>query len=301
MKASRKGRRSNKRSYTPIVIVALVVVTGIVAYFIFEQSGAGGGSPLIGQAVPTGILDQLSGVSLDTMNAVGTNQNVNSPAATPSGSPALILNGKPGVIYMGAEYCPYCAAERWAMIVALDKFGNFSGIEYMQSSSTDVYPDTPTFTFKDATYTSNYITFQSVEQADRNDQPLQTATTNQTALLNKYDTSTGSIPFVDFGNQYVITGAQYLPTFMQNKNWTQIAAQLNNASSPVAQNIVGAANYLVAAICKIDGGSPSSVCTLGFAQTVSYLRSAASSQQLIASDAVFSVPASRSSGRLALS
>ncbi|HUK75815.1 MAG TPA: hypothetical protein VLU99_08480, partial [Nitrososphaerales archaeon] len=104
MKASRKGRRSNKRSYTPIVIVALVVVTGIVAYFIFEQSGAGGGSPLIGQAVPTGILDQLSGVSLDTMNAVGTNQNVNSPAATPSGSPALILNGKPGVIYMGAEY-----------------------------------------------------------------------------------------------------------------------------------------------------------------------------------------------------
>ena len=41
---------------------------------------------------------------------------------------------------MGAEYCPYCAAERWSMIVALGRFGTFSGLQTMRSSSTDSRP-----------------------------------------------------------------------------------------------------------------------------------------------------------------
>ena len=188
---------------------------------------------------------------------------------------------------MGAEYCPYCAVERWAMIVALDKFGNFTGIEYMQSAPLpEAFPNTPTFSFRNATYTSNYIAFVSVEQQDRNHNPLQTATAAQTALLKQYDTA-GSIPFVDFANQYAITGAQVLPTAFAKANWTQIASQLDNASSPIALSVDGAANHLISAICKIDGGFPSSVCSQSFAQTVSYTRSASSSgSQLLASDSV---------------
>ena len=31
----------------------------------------------------------------------------------------MTLDGKsPAMLYYGAEYCPYCAAERWAMAVA---------------------------------------------------------------------------------------------------------------------------------------------------------------------------------------
>ena len=36
---------------------------------------------------------------------------------------ALTEAGLPEMLYMGAEYCPFCAAERWAMVMALSKFG----------------------------------------------------------------------------------------------------------------------------------------------------------------------------------
>jgi thiol-disulfide isomerase/thioredoxin len=292
---SRKGRRSGaKRSYTPWIILGLVVVTAVVGYYIFTGSGAGTGSPLNNTPVSQTILSQLSGVSLGTLGQVGSNQPNVAPTKPTTNTTPLTLNGKPEVLYMGAEYCPYCAAERWAMIVALDKFGNFTGLQYMQSDSTDIYPNTPTFTFVGATYTSNYISFESVEQSDRNGAPLQTSTSEQTSLLTTYDTG-GTIPFVDFANLYVITSAQYLPSVLRvgntatgaPYNWTQIASQLDNASSIFALNIDGAANHLISAICKIDGGAPSSVCSQSFAQTVSYVRSAPSSgSQLLVNDAV---------------
>src|SRR5262250_635737 len=67
-------------------------------------------------------------------------------AALASGTP-LTANGKPEMLYMGAEYCPYCAAERWAMIQALSRFGTFSGLSTVHSSTTDTPTNISTFTF----------------------------------------------------------------------------------------------------------------------------------------------------------
>ncbi len=50
-------------------------------------------------------------------NAIGKGTNVGALIPT-MGQPALTSGGKPQIVYMGAEYCPYCAAERWAMVVA---------------------------------------------------------------------------------------------------------------------------------------------------------------------------------------
>jgi len=275
----------------------LVVVTGVVGYYIFTTSGAASGSPLDGQPVAQNVLNELAGVSLTTLNQVGSGSSgVTSPTAATSNAvtttPPLTLNGKPEVLYIGAEYCPYCAAERWAMIVALDKFGSFTGIEYMQSApAPEVYPNIATFTLKNATYSSQYISFVSFEQVDRNHLALQTPDANSTALMNKYD-SAGSIPFVDLGNQYTLTGSQYTPPTLANANWTQIAAQLNTPSSTYALYIDAAANRLISIICKIDGGAPPSICSQALAQTASYIRlSTSSGSQLLASDAVLSGPA----------
>src|SRR6267378_5203283 len=192
---SRKGRRSGaKRSRTPWVILSLVVVLAVVAYFIFTLSGTGGGSPLDGQPVSPLVLSQLSGVSATTLNTVGAGPATNPVKPITSATP-LTVNGKPEVLYVGAEYCPFCAAERWSMIVALDKFGTFTGIQNSKSAALpESFPNTPTFTFRNATYASNYISFVSVEQLDRNHTRLQNVTADQTALITTYDT-TGSIPF----------------------------------------------------------------------------------------------------------
>ena len=45
------------------------------------------------------------------------------------GSP-LSSGGKPEVLYVGTEFCPYCAAESWSLIVALSRFGQFSGLQH---------------------------------------------------------------------------------------------------------------------------------------------------------------------------
>jgi thiol-disulfide isomerase/thioredoxin len=300
----RTGQR--KRSNAVYIVPILVVVTGIVGYYIFTQSGtASTGCSLCGTPVSATVLNDLSGVSTNTLNQVGKGSGILAPASI-SGSP-LTLNGKPEVLYMGAEYCPFCAAERWAMIVALDKFGNFTGIQYMESDPTDIYPSTPTYTFVSATYTSKYITFVTVEQEDRSENPLQTATTAETSLLTSYDdcASTGQdggIPFVDFANAYVVNcGSQYSPAALRvgdnldgaPYNWTQIAPQLNNASSIFAQNIDGTANSIISAICKVDGNAPSSVCSQSAAQVLSYTRMPQSSgSQPLVTDSVLEGQAS---------
>ncbi len=44
-------------------------------------------------------------------------------------------------------------------------------------------------------------------------------------------------------------------------SWAQVASQLHNPSSTVAQGALGAANFITAAICRMTGGKPGNVCT----------------------------------------
>ena len=178
---------------------------------------------------------------------------------------------------MGAEYCPFCAAERWAMVVALSRFGTFSGLSTVHSGNNagEVFPNTPTWTFAKSHYTSKYLTFTPVETQTNiptsNGQSyttLQTPTSAQQALLAKYDAppyvasaDSGAIPFIDFGNKYMLSGASYSPSVLQGKSWSQIASALKDPTSPIAKAVDGTANYLTATICKLTGNQPATACT----------------------------------------
>ncbi len=70
-----------------------------------------------------------------------------------------------------------------------------------------------------------------------------------------------TIPFVDFGNKYVINGASYDAALLHGKTWQQVASALRDPASPIGKGALGTANYLTAAICKLTGGKPASVCT----------------------------------------
>jgi hypothetical protein len=187
---------------------------------------------------------------------------------TPITGPALTgSSGQAVVFYYGAEFCPYCAAERWPLIIALSRFGTFAGLRSTTSSSSDVYPDTPTFTFLTATYASKYALFQSVEASDRNENPLQTPNADQQALLSKYDPS-GKIPFIDFANRYALPKPSYQPDVLTGMSALAIADALRDPPSPQAQAVLGSANLLTAVMCKTTGNQPSSVCSGAAIQTI---------------------------------
>ena len=177
-----------------------------------------------------------------------------------SGAPLTGATGKMEVLYIGAEYCPFCAAQRWPLIIALSRFGTFSSLETSTSSSTDVYPNTPTWTFRSTTYTSLYVDFRAVETSDREQKPLESPTAAEQALMTAYDPQQ-SIPFIDIGNRYTLTGATYSPESLSHKTWQQIADELQNADSEQAKAILGSANLITAAICKATGDKATDVCS----------------------------------------
>jgi hypothetical protein len=167
------------------------------------------------------------------------------------------------VTYIGAEYCPYCAAERWAIAVALSRFGSFQNLSGTHSSSTDVFPDTETLSFYGSTYSSPYLDFASVEEATNQAvggtyRSLQSPTHAQGALMARDDPS-GSIPFLDIGGRYVVIGASYSPQVLQGLSQQAIAAALSNPASQVAHAIDGTANAITAAICAVTGNQPSAI------------------------------------------
>jgi len=201
-------------------------------------------------------ITSLPASEFDTVGQ-GTANNLIKPV---SGTPLTGSAGKPPVFYYGAEFCPYCAAERWPLIIALSRFGTFSGLQTTTSSSSDVFPNTPTFTFKSATYTSTYIEFRGVETTDRDHNPLQSPTASEQQLISRYDAS-GTIPFVDFGNRYASTGAMYSPDVIGGMSWQAVADTLKQPDSAQAKAIIGSADLITAAICKMTSDQPATVCS----------------------------------------
>jgi hypothetical protein len=201
-----------------------------------------------------------------TLDAASVGSDVSPPVRLADGVAPLTQDGKPDVLYIGAEYCPYCAAQRWPLIVALSRFGTFDGLGVTTSSATDAFPNTPTFTFHGATYSSPYLAFSSVEGQNNTGAHLETPTSEQQALFQQFDTapytsSSGAIPFLLIGNRYVQIGSSYKPDALAGMSRVEIAKQLvsPDAGKP-AQDILGSADVLTAAICQLTGGQPTNVC-----------------------------------------
>jgi thiol-disulfide isomerase/thioredoxin len=257
------ARRAEARRRALVVSGCIAVVLAVVAAVIaikLTQAPAHA-APAVSDAA---VAQEIATIPAATFNAVGA--GTASGLKTISGQPELTLDGKPEVLYVGGEFCPYCAAERWALAAALSRFGTLSGVHFIHSSPTDAYANTPTLSFYGSSYTSKYLAFVPVEwYSEKPDQAtptgyayLQQPTPEQAALFAKY---AGSFPFVDIGNRYLVLEAQYLPSALANMTWAQVAAAMRDPSSPVAEDIDGAANMITAAISKLTHGQPASVAT----------------------------------------
>jgi thiol-disulfide isomerase/thioredoxin len=248
-----------------IVIVAVIVIIGVHSNKPKAGASATGASKTVTSAIANVPSTAFDNVDFAT-------SGFSAPAKTLTGQTALTANGKPEVLYMGAEYCPFCAAERWPLTVALSRFGSFSGLQQTFShQAPEVYPSTPTLSFVGSTYTSDYITFESVEMESNAVKgsgyaPLQTPTAAQANLLDTLDVatsggSTGGIPFIDYGNKYAQTdGANYSPQILAGLTQDQVAADLSQPTTKPGAAILATANAISSYICSIDGNKPATVC-----------------------------------------
>ncbi len=283
--AARPDQRARFRSRHPVLtalVPVVLVVAAIATMVVIKAAGnsnppaaasshltTAGGSAGSSASADSGttVLSQQVVAALSvptaTLNAVGSPSSVVLPSKVGNGTVLRAADGKPLITYVGAEYCPYCAAERWALAVALSRFGTFENLSGTHSSTSDVYPDTQTLSFYGSTYSSPYVDFQAVEEATNQQvgdsyQALQTPTAAQSALVAKFDAQ-GSIPFLDIANRFVVTGSSFSPQVLQGLSRSQIAADLANSDSAVAQAIDGTANDITAAIATVTGNQPAGV------------------------------------------
>jgi thiol-disulfide isomerase/thioredoxin len=261
-------RRAQRRRQTLIaggsVLAVLAVVAVLIGVKLASSGGSGGSSN--GTAQPA-VVSAVTSVPAATTDAVGKGTSNPKMLIPLSGAPALTTGGKPEVLYMGAEYCPFCATERWAMLNALSRFGTFSNIRFIHSSADDTPASVPTLTFYQSGYSSKYVAFTPVEMQKIDKSALQNPTSAQKALLNKYDAppyvqgGAGSIPFLDFGGKYIVSGASYDYNVLSGKSYAQIAAAMKDPSTDIAKGALGTANQMTAAICKLTGNQPATACT----------------------------------------
>jgi hypothetical protein len=267
---ARRRRQGGSRVKARWLLAALAVGVAALA-LLGAQLGTGASAPRPDPAPGDGIADRLASVPPAVFHTIGTGSAVSYPLQVDT--PPLRDGNRPTVLFMGAEYCPYCAAERWALVLALSRFGRFSGLHLTHSALDDDYPGTQTFTFHGASYRSAYVSFDAVEMATNrrvgaNYAPLDTPTPAERTLMTTYDgppyfapSSTGGIPFIDFGGQYLVAGASYDPAVLHGMAPDAIAAAVRDPASAVARGVVGSANALTAALCGLTHDAPAAVCT----------------------------------------
>jgi hypothetical protein len=256
----RQAAEQRKARLRTAGVVALVVVIGvaIAVGLTISINGKKDDKAAPSGPAPASVISAITGVSSSVIDAVGKGSSSASPSPL-SGAPALTADGKPRVLYVGAEFCPYCAAERWSVVNALSRFGTFTGLGQTSSSSSDVYPNTPTLSFHGATYKSDYLSFTGVEQTDRDKQPLDTLSSADAKIFSTYNPQ-GGIPFIDYGGTSATSGAGYDPGILQGKTHQQIAAALSDPSSDITKAIIGQANVVTATLCQLTDQKPATVC-----------------------------------------
>mgnify|MGYP001184537763 FL=1 len=247
-------------------VVVIVVVALVVAALQGTKDIAGQSASPLDQAT----FAKVTGVPAAALDTVGVGTASNGPKTIDA--PALTKDGKPRVVYVGAEYCPFCATQRWPLVVALSRFGTWNNLSSSFSApAPEVNPNTPSMSFHGATFTSEHLSFTGYETATNkmtNGQwgKLDTLEGEDLALFQTYNAppyvqSKGAIPWITIGGTSIQAGASYDSQVLLGKTQAEIAAALADPTSDIAKGVNGAANLLTAQICKATNQQPTAVCT----------------------------------------
>ena len=166
--------------------------------------------------------------------------------------------GKLFVFFMGAEYCPYCATERWAIVRSLQKFGQWEDLKQTISAARDEpYLNLPTYDFTQATYNSGHIEFVAREVKDREFKPLQKLLKTEEKLVRKYNPKK-EIPFLLIAGRFMQVGSGFPPKIFIGHTFRQTETELKKAESEIRKTIDEEANVISALLCL--SGLPPELC-----------------------------------------
>jgi Domain of unknown function (DUF929) len=171
------------------------------------------------------------------------------------------IAGAPVVFFYGSVACPFCSASSWAVLGALDTLGNVSGVVYDHSSSSDIYPNTPSVVLSDVNVSSPYLTLDAREStSDSQIMSPPTGRCIEQGYLSAYD-PIGAIPFIALGGVFVHTDTLVDPAALASFTASQIAGQLQNHSGGAYIAISGAETDLLAYLVWLNGDRPANVAT----------------------------------------
>jgi uncharacterized protein DUF929 len=256
-RATQQRAQARRRWLASIAAVGavLAVVVGFVALKLTSGAAAAASESPATHAV----VSQVTTVPETVLARVRGGGTITPLQPVKRPGPVLSIHGKPGIVFVSEESCPFCAAERWPLAVALSHFGTWSHLGATRSSATDVFPNTATLSFRTASFRSSQLTLRTTELADNRGHRLHSLTALDTTLIRSYDVppyvnsadQSGAVPFLDIGNRYIMAGAQYNPQVLAGLSQAQIASQLRHPDSPVAKAIDGSANVIIAAIDNV--------------------------------------------------
>jgi hypothetical protein len=233
------------------------------------------------------VINNASNSFFETAGEMYLNGTLQNTIGTqPALTPVLQLNGRPTVIYLGAISCQFCGENRWAMAMALSRFGGFSQLFKGYSSFND--HDLPTIYWAPANYnassdvefgnfyTSNYIYFLSTEYSSPitggfQMQSLSYFELKSTAInnsayeksialigtLNNYQGTpytiwgkwvVNGVDAIDFGNSTNATSGIHFP--LTNTTHAQVLEQFANPNDQFAWTEYAAADLYLALLCS---------------------------------------------------
>lgn len=245
--------RHSRWAWAGLAMVALVIAA-VVVLFLARGGDSGGDATAASGSVPAGSQRPADAASVALEQV-----------RRESGEP-LLDAGKPLVFFLGAEWCPFCASERWALVEATSRFGKWSGLGELSSrSGQDFFPSLATYDLTRATYTSDYLDVRHTEVATVDGEPLQKLGSFEERLVDEYDTL-GSVPFLFAsgppGRYTVELG--FSPNLLTGQSFASLRRGVAaGAPTPAVEAIGGQADAITALICKLDGRQPASVCAQG--------------------------------------
>ncbi len=221
------------------------------------------------------------------LNGTLTNYVWNRPVNSSTTTNGFVVGGRPSVVYIGALSCIYCGENRWAMALALSRFGSFGSLYYGYSSFGD--GDLPTIYWEPYNYTtsagvaygngysSNVVNFISADYESPVTQNFQLqpmgyfishapngTVANAIEFMNETRMFQGT-PFTLWGN-YLMPGADavvfgnYMPKNstlpLEYMTHSQVLGQLAGFDSQFAYSEYAAADVYAAFVCASTANRP---------------------------------------------